>query len=107
MPHLEAEPPLVVGKNKIQFVDLQIEKYPMSKEQKDELFGEFSKNGLVGDFFGVKIHFKPDYTISVAKNVDNVKVLPKGWEKHMKFVSEAKQATFKIPTLVEVFTKGA
>ena len=105
MPHLEAEPPISAGGKKINFVDLNIEKYPLPKEERDELFKQFFETGLVGNFFGVNLHFKPDFTISIAKNQENIRQLPKGWEKHMKFVSEISHVNTSLPKLTELFSK--
>lgn len=103
MPHLEAEPPVVVGGKKLQYVDLQIEKYPLSKSDKDRLFDEFSKNGLIGKFHGVNIHFKPDYTMSVSQDISGIEKLPSGWENLMKFVSESQLRMSRAPTMVNLF----
>jgi len=102
MPHLEAD--IEINGKDVKVVDLNVEKYPVSKEDKDRIFRAFSKSGVVGEVGGEYFHFKPDYTVEVIdKNAaSRLLRLPMGWDRIMKFVSESKS----IPSLMEVFRIG-
>jgi hypothetical protein len=98
MPHLEADFS-AAGKH-FEAIDLRIEKYPIPESEKKLLFKEFSETGLVGDYKGVLLHFKPDYTVEITnpKDAQRIPRLPDGWEKSMLSVSES-----KIPAMSTVF----
>lgn len=103
MPHLDADVD-VAGKH-LHVVDLRIEKYPIPESEKKRLFRAFYKTGLVGDLHGDLLHFKPDYSVEVIdqNRAKQLPMLPHGWDRIMRFVSE--QPISKLPTMVEVFKK--
>jgi hypothetical protein len=98
MPHLEAN--VDVGGKHFEAIDLRIEKYPLPESEKKLLFKQFSETGLVGDYKGVLLHFRPDYTAEIidSKDAKNLPRLPNGWEKTMLSVSES-----RVPTMYAVF----
>jgi len=95
MPHMAADMDMH-GKH-VTVVDLQVEKYPLSREEKSRLFRAFAKSGFVGELDGEFFHFKPDYTIDVVDQVAARKLarLPVGWDKLM--VTEAHMGNKYIP----------
>lgn len=103
MPHLDAD--VDVGGKHLHIVDLRIERYPVSQAEKQRMFRAFDKSGLVGELEGELIHFKPDYTADVIDQAAAKQLprLPHGWEKIMRFVSEAPFT--EIPPMSEVFKK--
>jgi hypothetical protein len=98
MPHIDAD--LDVSGKHMDTIDLRIERYPVPKSEKDRLFKAFSKTGLVGDYRGELLHFKPDYTVDIidTNQAKQLPRLPMGWDKVMKFVSET-----SLPKMSEVF----
>jgi len=90
MPHLDAD--VDAGGKHLHVVDLRIERYPVPQEEKQRLMRAFSKTGVVGDFHGELLHFKPDYSVEVIEpNIaKQLPRLPNGWDTIMKFVSEVK-----------------
>lgn len=91
MPHVESD--VDVGGKTLNIVDLRIEKYPVNQEEKKRLMRAFTKVGLVGDFHGQLLHFRPDHTIEVIDQslARQLPRLPHGWDKIMTFVSEGKK----------------
>lgn len=88
MPHLDADID-VKGKH-LGTLDLRIERYPISPEEKKGLFQAFSRTGVVGEYNGELLHFKPDYTVDVIDKeaAASVAHLPDDWEKYMMTVNE-------------------
>lgn len=99
MPHIDADIDLK-GKH-VSIIDLRIERYPIPKPERDRLMKAFSKTGVVGNFEGELIHFKPDYTIDVIDQAaaKRLPMLPKGWEKVMQSTNESRT----LPTMRELF----
>ena len=89
MPHIDAD--IDLGGKHMQVIDLRIERYPVPPEEKKRLMKAFSKSGVVGNFNGELLHFKPDYTVDVVDHdaARQLAQLPRGWEKHMQYVTEA------------------
>lgn len=88
MPHLDAD--LDVKGKHLGTLDLRIERYPISPEEKKGLFQAFSRTGVVGEYNGELLHFKPDYTVDVIDKeaAADVPHLPADWEKYMMTVNE-------------------
>lgn len=90
MPHLDAD--IDVGSKHLGTLDLRIERYPISPEEKKALFQAFSRTGVVGQFDDVLLHFKPDYTVDIVDKEAAAKLprLPPDWQKHMITVNESR-----------------
>lgn len=101
MPHLDAGNIKVGGKT-WDAVDLRIERYPVSQQEKQRLFRAFSKTGVVGELNGELIHFKPD-SVEIIDDViaKQLPRLPVGWQNIMKTVSENKE----VPSMKQVFKR--
>lgn len=90
MPHLDAD--VDAGGKHLHVVDLRIERYPVSQQEKQRLMRAFSKTGVVGDFHGELLFFRPDSVEVIEPQLaKQLPRLPHGWDKIMKFVSEAKE----------------
>jgi len=97
MPHLQAD--IEAGGKKLHIVDLRIERYPITQVEKQRMMRAFAKTGLVGDFNGELLHFRPDGSADVIDQSAAAQLpkLPNGWDKIMKFVSEAHVGNRFIP----------
>ena len=89
MPHLEAD--IFADGRHLKVIDLRIEKYPVPQAEKQRLMRAYAKSGVVGDFHGELLHFKPDGTADVVDPAEARQLLrlPSGWERYMRSVSEA------------------
>lgn len=97
MPHLQAD--IEAGGKKLHIVDLRIERYPIPQAEKQRMMRAFAKTGVVGDFNGELLHFRPDGSADVIDQSAAAQLpkLPNGWDKIMKFVSEAHVGNKYIP----------
>lgn len=97
MPHVDAD--IDLGGKHMQIIDLRIERYPIPQSEKQRLMRAFTKTGVVGEFQGELLHFKPDHTIEVLEPSIAAQLprLPNGWDKQMQFVSEASENDGTVP----------
>lgn len=94
MPHFDSGP--------IGVVDLNVEKYPMSPEEKRMMMQKFSKTGLVAQKGHKYLHFRPDHSVAFISRdeYESLPQLPLNWEKYL-VTAESRRT----PRMTEVFVR--
>lgn len=91
MPHWDFDGAHVFGR-RWDMVDFQIEKYPISQEEKKILIHAFITIGFVGDLDGQWVFFsngakgQPEVAEATDEQIARCPHLPSGWETYLKEV---------------------